>query len=106
MRGSDGVPITSGKLCHPGSWEDCQVGIDHIAEKYARDPKTREKRCQIYAYGCSMGASVLGVYLIEASEQADDKKSCRTSHWQLSWASPRKSSDVTTKNLAAQAIGN
>ena len=70
MRGSDGVPITSPLLCHPGSWEDCQAGIDYIVDKYVRDPKTGEKRCQVYAYGCSMGASVLGLYLVHASEEA------------------------------------
>lgn len=70
MRGSDGVPITSGLLCHPGSWEDIQAGINHIVDTYSKDKKTGVKRCRVYAYGCSMGASILGLYLIKDGEEA------------------------------------
>ena len=70
FRGSDGVPITSGLLNHPGAWRDIQAGIEHVYEKSVKDGESGEKRCHFYAYGCSMGASMLGLYLVNDAERA------------------------------------
>ena len=66
FRGSKGVPITSGLLGHPGSWQDIQAGIEFVANKYVKDKDTGQKRCRYYAYGCSMGAGLLALYLVNA----------------------------------------
>jgi len=53
MRGGNGIPITSGKLNYAGSWEDIKEGFEYVYNKYIKDKKTGEKRCRLYAYGCS-----------------------------------------------------
>lgn len=64
--------MTSGKLCHPGSWEDIKHGIEYVGKKYVRGKGTNgEKRTRYYAYGCSMGATILGLYLINDAASAD-----------------------------------
>jgi len=68
LRGT--VPITSAKLSCPGLWTDIQEGVEYVANKYCRDPVTGEKRCRFYAYGCSLGASLLGQYLIYGAESS------------------------------------
>ena len=62
FRGS--VPLTSPKLASPASWHDIEAGIEFVANKYCHDPKTGEKSRRFYAYGCSMGATLLGCYLV------------------------------------------
>ena len=64
MRGGGGIPITSARLNYPGSWQDIKEGVEYVYDKYVKDPQTGEKRCRYYIYGCSMGASTLGVYLV------------------------------------------
>ena len=71
MRGGSGIPITSNKLNHFGSWEDIKLGVEFVYNKYVKDKQTGEKRCRYYAYGCSMGASTLGLYMIRDSETAN-----------------------------------
>ena len=71
LRGSKGVPITSGLLSHPGSWQDVGEGAEWICDKYIIDSKTGEKRCRIYIYGCSLGASMLGAYLINRDKKRE-----------------------------------
>ena len=39
--------------------------------KYIKDKETGEKRCRFYAYGCSMGATTLGLYMINDSDMAN-----------------------------------
>lgn len=70
FRGTEGVPITSGLLSHPGSWQDISAGIEYVANKYVKDSESGEKRCRYYAYGCSMGASMLGIYLVNESKRS------------------------------------
>ena len=72
FRGTEGVPITSGLLCHAGGWTDIKVGIDYVTEKYVKDKVTGEKRCRFYTYGCSMGASMLGLYLLNDADRAGE----------------------------------
>ena len=57
-------------MSHPGSWKDIKFGIEFISEKYVRDSFSKEKRTRFYAYGCSMGATLLGVYLINSADSA------------------------------------
>ena len=71
FRGSNGVPLTSALLSHPGSWEDIKFAIEFVSQKYVRDPVSKEKRTRYYAYGCSMGATMLGAYLINSSDSAE-----------------------------------
>jgi len=33
-----------------------------------RDPVSKEKRTRYYAYGCSMGATMLGLYLVNSAD--------------------------------------
>ena len=35
-----------------------------------KDPKTNEKRVNVYAYGCSLGANILGLYLGMGADHA------------------------------------
>ena len=71
FRGSKGVPITSGLLSHAGSWQDVGEGAQWICDKYVIDNKTGEKRCRVYIYGCSLGASMLGTYLVNWHKEAE-----------------------------------
>ena len=64
LRGAKGVRITSGLLNHPGSWEDIKFCVELLSEKYVKDPKTKQRRTRLYTYGCSMGATILGLYLV------------------------------------------
>lgn len=70
FRGSKGVPITSAKIACSSAWDDIQTGVEYVAKTYCRDAVTGKKRCRFYAYGCSMGASLLGLYLINGNESA------------------------------------
>jgi len=71
FRGSNGVPITSARLATPSSWDDIQAGIEYVSKTYVRDQKTGKKQCRFYAYGCSLGASLLCLYLIYGSKSSE-----------------------------------
>lgn len=70
FRGAAGLPITTPKLSYSGSWRDAQTAIEFIKEKYVQDPKTKQKRTRLYAFGVSLGAQILGMYLGKAGERA------------------------------------
>lgn len=42
-----------------------------MSKTYIRDAKTGKKRCRYYAYGCSLGANLLALYLIYGSASAE-----------------------------------
>ena len=44
--------------------------MEHIDKKYVRDAKTGKKATRLYAYGVSLGANILGLYLVKMGEQA------------------------------------
>jgi predicted alpha/beta-fold hydrolase len=55
FRGAAGVPLTSGKIYWMNIWQDIKEPVDYIHQRY---PKSR-----LYAYGVSLGASMLVNYL-------------------------------------------
>ena len=63
FRGADGIPITSGKLSHSGAWRDAEYAFEYINKTYVLDSKTGKKATRLYAYGVSLGANILGLYL-------------------------------------------
>jgi len=63
FRGAEDLPITSGKLSYGGAWKDCKSIIDHIDAKYVRKDGNQGRKSRMYAYGCSLGAQILGLYL-------------------------------------------
>ena len=71
FRGAAELPITTPKLSYSGSWEDAQTAIEYIDNKYVRDPRTKAKRTRLYAYGVSLGAQILGMYLGKAGKKAN-----------------------------------
>lgn len=62
-RGAEGVPITSDKISYSGAWQDCKAIIDHVHSKYVLTESKTGRRCRMYAYGCSLGAQILSLYL-------------------------------------------
>lgn len=63
FRGTSGVPLTSGKFYCSASWEDMKEPIDYIYKKYCSGQEEYAKR-NLYAYGVSMGANALCLYLV------------------------------------------
>ena len=63
FRGAAGLPITTPKLSYSGSWKDVEFALGYVNKKYVRDPNTNVKRTRLYAYGVSLGAQILGMYL-------------------------------------------
>ena len=63
FRGGQGLPITSGKLSHAGSWYDCKRIIEYVHDKYLKHEKEQGWDSRMYVYGCSLGAQILGLYL-------------------------------------------
>ena len=62
--------MTSGKLSYSGSWEDAEFALEYVNNRYLVDPKTGKKRTRLYAYGVSLGAQILGLYLGKAGKKA------------------------------------
>lgn len=69
FRGADNLPITSGKLSYSGCWQDCKAIIEYVHSKYV----SVERRERMYAYGCSMGAQILALYMIKEGKKACEK---------------------------------
>ena len=68
-RGAAGLPFTTPKLNCGASWRDIEYAFDYFYEKYGLDAKTKEKRTRIYAYGVSLGALLLTLYLGRAGKK-------------------------------------
>ena len=63
FRGAQGLPITSNKLSYAGAWRDCKTIVEFVHKKYQREEKKQRHNVRMYAYGCSLGAQILGLYL-------------------------------------------
>lgn len=61
FRGASGVQLTSGLIYWLNLWEDLKEPIDYIHAKYCTVEGKKMRR--IYAYGVSLGASLLTSYL-------------------------------------------
>ena len=66
FRGSKDLPITSGKISYSGAWQDCKAVLEYVRSKYVCE----EKRERMYAYGCSLGAQILALYMIKEGKKA------------------------------------
>lgn len=71
-RGAEGVPITSDKISYSGAWTDCKSIFEHVNEKYVLNEGQAGRRCRMYAYGCSLGAQILTLYLRKEGNKACD----------------------------------
>jgi len=69
FRGSSGIPITSSKLSCSVSWFDAQAITEYCVKEYVVDKETGKKTRNIYAYGCSLGANILGLYLAKVADK-------------------------------------
>ena len=102
FRGSDGLPITSGKLSYSGAWEDCKAIVEYAHRRYV----STEKSERMYAYGCSLGAQILALYMIKEGRNA-----CRFLDGAVLYGTPwstSKGADFFYKNafgLYQKAIG-
>lgn len=72
FRGAEGIPITTPKLSYCGCWQDVQTCVEYVVKKYVCDPKTGKRNTRVYAYGVSLGANVLGLYLGKVGEKAKE----------------------------------
>ena len=70
FRGNGGIPITSYKVLCSCCWWDVKEAVDFVHTHYLINADTKEKQTQMYAYGASMGALLLGLYLANESENA------------------------------------
>ena len=66
FRGSAGLPITSGKLNYSGAWQDCKAILEYVHSKYVSDEKCE----RLYAYGISLGANILALYMVKEGANA------------------------------------
>ena len=67
FRGSDDLPMTSGKISYSGCWQDFKTIVEHVNREYVR---SNDQGVRFYAYGCSMGANILGLYMRKEGERA------------------------------------
>jgi len=58
FRGSDGVPITQGKLYSHNSWKDIKEPVDYLFSKYCAASNRK-----LYLFGCSLGGTMASNYL-------------------------------------------
>ena len=72
FRGANGLPITTPILSYSGSWKDAGFAIEYVNKKYVCDPKTNVKRTRLYAFGTSLGAIILGMYLGKSGKKASE----------------------------------
>lgn len=73
FRGANDMPITSGKLSYSGCWEDVECCLEYIAKQYnVRDEKTGKRKTRVYAFGASLGAQILALYMGKAGKKASD----------------------------------
>ena len=72
FRCSEGIPITSPKVNYAGAWEDLKHIIEYVNKKYVTDPETGKKKTSLYAFGCSLGALILGLYAGYDADKASE----------------------------------
>lgn len=71
FRGAAGLKLTSGKLCCSASRDDAGVVIRHVYSKYIKS-NVESKKTRLYTYGVSLGAMVLGDYLIKTKDDTKE----------------------------------
>ena len=74
FRGANDLPITSGKLSYSGCWQDIESCLNYIAKQYntVQDERSGKRRTRVYAFGASLGAQILALYLGKAGKQATE----------------------------------
>ena len=85
FRGAGGMPLTSGKLSFIGCWKDWKFMLEYTINKYNRD-RNGKKRVKVFAYGISLGANVLSLYLGKVGKDALNYIDCAAlyaSPWSL-----------------------
>lgn len=50
--------------------------VDHVYNNYVVDPKTGRKTTRLYSYGASLGALLLGAYLVRAKNETKLDGAC------------------------------
>ena len=55
---------------YSGAWQDCKAAIEYVHAKYIVTEKKKGNDIRMYAYGCSLGAQLLGLYLRKEGEKA------------------------------------
>ena len=70
FRGTNGIPITSDKISFSGAWTDIKELIEYVHQKYVLADGNAGRRCRLYAYGCSLGAQILTLYLRKEGRKA------------------------------------
>lgn len=70
FRGADGIPITTPKLSCAACWKDAEFICEYVRNKYAKNAVTGKNDTRVYAFGASLGAVLLGLYLANAGEKA------------------------------------
>ena len=70
FRCSETIPITSPKIHYSGRWDDLKCIVEYVQSKYVIDPNTGQKKASLYAFGCSQGALMLGLYAGYDAEKA------------------------------------
>jgi predicted alpha/beta-fold hydrolase len=68
FKGAEDLPITSGKFNVSCCWEDASQISTYVHDKYVINSKTGLKQCNFYAYGCSLGAGILNLMLVNEAE--------------------------------------
>lgn len=63
------MPVTDAKITCSTCWEDIDEPLDHIYKNYCID-KDGKKIRNFYAYGCSLGAQLLSLYLVKKGQEA------------------------------------
>lgn len=53
-----------------GMWDDIKQVLEHLDKTYVGRDSKGNKRTRMYAYGCSLGGSMLGLYLTSEGERA------------------------------------
>ena len=84
-RGSGGLTLTSPRLNSLGSWVDLKPIIEYLNSKYIGRDAKGQKRTRLYAFGASLGGSMIGRYLAEEGEEAKkviDAASIYGSSWE------------------------
>lgn len=66
------MPITTPKLSYFGMWQDVEFAVNHVSERYVKDPKTGARRTRLYTFGVSLGGQVLLLYLGKAGKRASE----------------------------------
>jgi predicted alpha/beta-fold hydrolase len=65
-------------------WPDSKEITDYVHDKYVIDQKTGNKKVKLYGYGCSLGANLLGLQLInEGIKTKYDAASLYATPWAM-----------------------